>query len=455
MELYSDMVFAGRYRLSRQLGQGGFSQVWLARDTRTRGLEVVLKVYAPGTGLDEDGVELFSEEFSLLFNIRHHNLIKPMHYDVSERMPYLVLPYCEHGSTEKMIGRMTETEAWRFLHDVSSGLAHLHGQEPPIIHQDIKPANILVDSSGAFLITDFGISTKARSTLRKSVVRESVSSGSGTMAYMGPERASRENAPVMASDVWALGVTAYELLTGDLPFGEMGGIFQKSGAEVPEVRGEWSHELKRVVELCLEKEPWDRPNAAQIYQWTEQHAAGRPLDFPRTQQKQQKKQKPSKSGRTLSDASGKPRRKSNGVRTAVISFALLLVLVPTAIIGFKKSGQASGQHHAKVDGLIYDGDSFRKSDSLRLAMECYDEAITMIEEHGLSRSKYQSVYDNRARLSNDIDTKFNGCVNMAEMWVNADPEEAIICYDNALSLKEDTDVREKRDRLMKKLGLHD
>ena len=102
MQLEENILFANRYRLERLLGRGGFSEVWLADDTLTS-LKVALKVYAPGGGMDEHGVQLFSTEFSLVFNLNHGNLLKPTYYDTFERMPYLVLPYCRQGSAASLI----------------------------------------------------------------------------------------------------------------------------------------------------------------------------------------------------------------------------------------------------------------------------------------------------------------------------------------------------------------
>jgi serine/threonine protein kinase len=268
MELREGFIFHDHYRLIKQLGVGGFSEVWLAEDIKTD-LRVALKVYAPGSGLDKDGVQLFAQEFTLVFNLNHGNLLTPKHYDIYEQRPYLVMPFCENGSATKLVGTIDNEKAWRLLRDVASGLAYLHDREPTVIHQDIKPDNILINTEGDFLITDFGISTKARSTLRKSVAQHQ-SSGGGTLAYMSPERFGRNPAPVMASDVWALGATMYELMTGDTPFGNLGGTFQKSGAEIPDIPGNYSPDLKKIVKLCLNEKPWDRPSAKQIAEWAKQ-----------------------------------------------------------------------------------------------------------------------------------------------------------------------------------------
>ena len=279
MELRENILFADRYRLLRLLGRGGFSEVWLAFDEKT-GLRVAVKVYAPGSGLDEDGVRLFTEELSIVYNLNHSNLLKPHHFDECGGCPYLVLPYCERGSSQRLIGRLTEEEAWRFLHDVSAGLEYLHAKEPPVIHQDIKPDNVLLDASGTFMITDFGISTRARSTLRRSVSHAEHSGG--TMEYMGPERFGEKPAPIKASDIWSLGATLFELLTGTVPFVRLGGILQMNGALLPAIEGPWSERLKEVVRACLSKDPWDRPTAHALREYVESFWRGENPELKKT-----------------------------------------------------------------------------------------------------------------------------------------------------------------------------
>ena len=277
MKLQQDTLFDNRYLLKKLLGCGGFSEVWLVEDVKVGHKKMALKVFVPDKGLDDDGVQLFSSEFELVFDLNHTNLLRPAHFDVCERSPYLLMPYSEQGSANKLVGHFDEEEAWLFLHDVSAGLAFLHAQNPPIIHQDIKPDNILKDYLGHYQITDFGISTKARSTLRKSM--NVARSGGGTMAYMPPERFGRENTPIKASDIWSTGATLFELLAGDLPFGEHGGLMQKSGADIPKLPGKWSKELDEIIFRCLQKEPWDRPIAQQIVEWTDKHFKGEKVVF--------------------------------------------------------------------------------------------------------------------------------------------------------------------------------
>ena len=279
MELRENILFADRYRLLRLLGRGGFSEVWLASDEKT-GLRVAVKVYAPGSGLDEDGVRLFTEELSIVYNLNHSNLLKPQHFDECEGYPYLVLPYCERGSAQRLIGKFTEEEAWRFLHNVSAGLEYLHAKEPPVIHQDIKPDNVLLEASGTFMITDFGISTRARSTLRRSVSHAEHSGG--TMEYMGPERFGEKPAPIKASDIWSLGATLFELLTGSVPFVQLGGILQMNGALLPAIEGPWSERLKEVVRACLSKDPWDRPTAHALREYVESFWRGENPELKKT-----------------------------------------------------------------------------------------------------------------------------------------------------------------------------
>ena len=260
MQLEEGTIIAEHYRLVKHLGEGSFGNVWLAHNLLAD-IDVAIKFY--GT-LDKKGLEEFRNEFKIAYKLHHPNLLNISHFDVTDNCPYLVMPYCENGSLTHKVGQMPESDIWKFLLDVSCGLAFLHSQQPPVVHQDIKPANILVTSDGRYVISDFGISRSLRTQLTRTANNASMS---GTIAYMGPERFSDKPMIVLTSDVWALGMTAYELMTGNVLWEGMGGCVQLNGARIPDFVDGFSPELVRLVKSCLSPETWNRPTAMQIHEY--------------------------------------------------------------------------------------------------------------------------------------------------------------------------------------------
>ena len=263
-------IVAEHYQLTQQLGQGSFGDVWLAHNLLAD-IDVAIKFY--GT-MDPKGLEEFRNEFKVAYKLRHPNLLNINHFDVYDNCPYLVMPYCANGSVCNHIGHMPESEIWKFILDVSGGLAFLHSQQPPIVHQDIKPDNILITSDGRYVISDFGISRSFRTKMSRT--NNNISS-SGTIAYMGPERFSEKPMVVLASDIWAFGMTLYELMTGDVLWEGMGGCVQLNGARIPAIEGPFSPELINLVTSCLAAETWNRPTATQINEMATAHLQGKPV----------------------------------------------------------------------------------------------------------------------------------------------------------------------------------
>ena len=277
------------YTLQEYIGAGSYGEVWKAVNDAT-GEEVAIKFYIM---LDERGREEFMSEYQIAYGLYHKNLLTASFMGTWENRPFLVMRYCSKGSAAHLVGKLepnkeNENLIWRFIRDVASGLACLHSQEPdPIVHQDIKPDNILIDNDDNFVITDFGISKKIRSTMRSQSNR---SAKAGAVAYMGPERFSSHPTPIMASDIWSLGASIYEIAMGELPFYGQGGNMLRNGADMPEVDGRWSEDLKNVIYLCLAKEPWDRIKAYELEEFAQnildcRLAGGADFDPRKTQRK--------------------------------------------------------------------------------------------------------------------------------------------------------------------------
>lgn len=259
MYLQENQTFDNRYRLVRRLGNGASADVWLAIDTTAAGMKVAIKVFNAHNGMDTMGMQNFQREFTGVFNIKHQNLLTPTNYALFNGTPYLVMPYLENGSVQALIGRSSDNDVARFLYHVASGLACLH--EHNIVHQDIKPDNVLLDSECNFLITDFGISISSNDYGR-------ATTGAGTKAYMSPERFSQGARATMMSDVWAMGATAYEMLSGDAPFGDNGGIVQASGESIPDMPSTVHPTLRKLILKCLDADPNARPTASEVAQAT-------------------------------------------------------------------------------------------------------------------------------------------------------------------------------------------
>ena len=253
-------IIDNHYQLKQQLGRGSFGEVWLATD-KYLGLDVALKFYV---AMDTNGRKEFRDEYLKAYRLKHSNLLTPSHYGEWNDQPYLELEYCP-ASAESQLGQVDEQQMWRFVADVAAGLACMHATNPPLVHQDIKPANILQKADGHYAITDFGISVSLKSTMMKQSGLATSSIG-GSLPYMGPELFGAKPVPVMASDVWALGVTIYEMATGTLPFMGQGGIMLKNGAEMP-VLDNYSSEFNKLMQWCLAKDTWDRPTATDIQKY--------------------------------------------------------------------------------------------------------------------------------------------------------------------------------------------
>jgi hypothetical protein len=255
-------IFANRYRLEQKIGMGGFSEVWKAVDQMADDSVIAIKIYAPERGMDEHGLKQFRREYAVVLNLNHSNLLTARHFDVWEGRPYLVMPLIEGGSLYDKLerdGAFDEKQAAELIRQIASGLDYLHRNE--IMHQDIKPDNVLIGPGDSYLLMDFGISARMRSTLRK----QTGAAKAMTVAYAPPERFSANPKMVPGGDVFSLGVLVYEMITGDVPWMGTGGASLQTGAAVPELPEGYSAGFRAWVGSMMSPDPAVRPTAAEIF----------------------------------------------------------------------------------------------------------------------------------------------------------------------------------------------
>lgn len=256
--------FHDRYTLEKLIGVGGFADVWRALDETTHSI-VALKIY---TNLDDDGINDLSDEYTRMQNLNHTNILKADHFDRWGNIPYLVMKYCGGGALNKKIGQLDDAELMHIVKDMAEGLKYLHQNK--IVHQDIKPANILIDEQNGtvnYVLSDFGISSKTKTKLSHSVNIKNKGT-SMTEDYAPPEKFSskkEDRRPDRKGDIFSFGISLYELATGGLPFDDMptGRQLQYGDVEIDfsEVKNE---KIKRIISLCMQPNKDDRPSADEL-----------------------------------------------------------------------------------------------------------------------------------------------------------------------------------------------
>jgi serine/threonine-protein kinase len=263
------------YRLERELGGGGMSRVFLARDTELD-RDVVVKVLAPDF-VEGLSVERFTREIRLAARLQEPHIVPVLSAGAtSDGMPYYAMPYVRGESLRARLSRgpVATREAVGILRDVALALAYAHGQS--IVHRDIKPENVLL-SEGTAVVTDFGIAKAlALSTTcgdgseaaiaPRTLTRAGVSLG--TPAYMSPEQGAGD-AVDPRTDIYAWGVLAYEMLAGRHPFGEnltaqqyIAAHISEAPSAAPLAQRAVPGALATLVLHCLEKSPERRPVSA-------------------------------------------------------------------------------------------------------------------------------------------------------------------------------------------------
>lgn len=263
LRLHRNEIFADRYLLKELLGARGVSEVWLTEDLQGAGGIEAVRIYAPHHKIDQVSLERLRSEVIKISNLSHPNLLPFKRFDVFEGIPYLVMPYIENGSvSNKMLeeGSLPEYEIALLLKQIGSALHYLHTSDPALMHLNIKPDNILIAANGEYLLTDYGISHRTRTTLSR-ITGQPVSLAS---AYTPPELFTSQPTYHMANDIFSLGVTLYELCTGQIPWMGSGGLGLLKGASVPYLPERYPRVMNNIMMACMDVNWEKRPAAKEL-----------------------------------------------------------------------------------------------------------------------------------------------------------------------------------------------
>ena len=261
----SPTEIAGRYRIERRLGAGGMSTVFMAKDTVLE-RPVAVKLLAEHLADDEAFVYRFRREALSAARLQHPNIVQVFDsgQDASTERHYIVMEYVDGPSAADMLRESKELdidETVRLVRDACHGLDYAH--RAGVVHRDVKPGNLLfAEEMGTTKLADFGIAKAAEQTRITQV-----GSVLGTAAYLSPEQARGEEAGP-ASDIYSLGVCAYQFLTGRLPheYTSLTELALKQQqdpvAPIADYRPEVPPELDDAVRLALERDPAARYSSA-------------------------------------------------------------------------------------------------------------------------------------------------------------------------------------------------
>jgi len=247
----------GKYLLVRPVGQGGMATVYLALDTSVQ-TYVALKVLGPLQAQNRTFLLRFRREAKVVMRLRHPNIVPLEDWGEVGDFAYLAMPYLEGGSLSDRLrqGSLSDPESQRLIGQVASALQHAHDQG--IVHRDVKPSNILQDSHGNAMLSDFGLAQ-----IQDASVSLTGSGLLGTPSYISPEQVRGDRVDGR-SDQYALGIVLFQITTGRLPFEAetpLAVLAQQANKPLPRPRSlnpRISQSVELVILRATAKNPEDR-----------------------------------------------------------------------------------------------------------------------------------------------------------------------------------------------------
>jgi len=247
----------GQYSVTAEIGKGGMATVYQATQASMK-RTVAIKILPRNLTHDEKFLARFYREVEIAASLQHPHILPVYDFGEYDGMPYIVMAYMNGGTLADLIaqGRMETNEVMRIVQEMSSALDFAHSKG--VIHRDFKPSNVLLDEQKHTYLADFGLAKLTEST------EHLTGTGIlGTPTYMAPEQAEPKEL-TLAADVYALGVTIFQMLTGRVPYeaptplGVLMAHITQPVPDIQQIRPEFSHEMQTVIGRSMAKDVAER-----------------------------------------------------------------------------------------------------------------------------------------------------------------------------------------------------
>ena len=255
-------MVSGRYEVLKRVGSGGMADVYMAKDHKLN-RNVAVKVLKSEYVEDEKFLRKFETEAQAVARLSHPNIVNIYDVGIEDGINYIVMELAEGITLKEYIrkkGYLTPKETVEISTQIASAISHAHKNH--IIHRDIKPQNILVSDTGIIKVTDFGI---AKATSSNTVT--STATAMGSVHYISPEQAKGRFCDEK-SDIYSLGITMYEMVTGHVPFDHENGVtialmhLQNEITPPSQIRDGIPDSLEKIILKCTMKKPEERYQTA-------------------------------------------------------------------------------------------------------------------------------------------------------------------------------------------------
>ena len=256
------MMLSGRYEVLKRVGSGGMADVYMAKDHKLN-RNVAVKVLKSEYVEDEKFLRKFETEAQAVARLSHPNIVNVYDVGIEDGINYIVMELAEGITLKEYIrkkGYLSPKETVEISRQIASAISHAHKNH--IIHRDIKPQNILVSDTGIIKVTDFGI---AKATSSNTVT--STATAMGSVHYISPEQAKGRFCDEK-SDIYSLGITMYEMVTGHVPFDHENGVtialmhLQNEIVPPSQIREGIPDSLEKIILKCTMKKPEERYQTA-------------------------------------------------------------------------------------------------------------------------------------------------------------------------------------------------